>query len=567
MADGTYSTATLGQLAAALREQGLTSEALCVMRNLDGAGREAITTWKAALLKAGIDRGPTLDGSEMRLDLSGLQNLIDLAPLRGMPLNKLLLAGAGVSDLTPLAGMPLTTLSMNNTRVTDLTPLSGAPLRDLSIDGQVKSLAPLRGAPLERLVVNHNGRRVVTTDYEVLRDMPLTELRLNSSGFADLRLLAGKKFTTLEIMTCPIADLMPMRELTVENLQMASLSRASIGDLAFLAGQKMLRTLNVSDNRALADLSALRGLAVDDLNGAGTAVTDLRPLAGSTISSLSLSFTPFTAIEQVAALSNLKSLDLRNTLVADLAPLAGSAIQRLQLDGCVRLRSVAPLAKMAALRVVGLPVQVRNVETLREIKSLQWIGYTNNPPTPFEVGKRGGEMREFWQMHDLERQLRAAEPDGRLRPSKFPYMPVRFPGARQLGKSWYYFLKGKTTWPEAKQLAEDLGGHLATITSEAEYQTARQACPLSQGQVCWLGGQTDKPGGSWRWVNGEPWSFTRWAKRKDGKVEPNGFDISGKPETVLAFGFFSAIFVSPPDLCDVAPDHPDNNGMLIEWED
>src|SRR5260370_16651302 len=41
------------------------------------------------------------------LNLTGCTQVRDLEPLKGMPLKRLILGGAGVTDLTPLQGMPL----------------------------------------------------------------------------------------------------------------------------------------------------------------------------------------------------------------------------------------------------------------------------------------------------------------------------------------------------------------------------------------------------------------------------------------------------------------------------
>jgi Lectin C-type domain len=80
------------------------------------------------------------------------------------------------------------------------------------------------------------------------------------------------------------------------------------------------------------------------------------------------------------------------------------------------------------------------------------------------------------------------------------------------------------TWVEARGAAEALTfggqrGHLVTIASVEEQQfIVRSVLPaLAQYSDWWLGGYQDKtasdyrePAGGWRWVTGEPWSFTNW---------------------------------------------------------
>ncbi|OGV68588.1 MAG: hypothetical protein A3K19_11560 [Lentisphaerae bacterium RIFOXYB12_FULL_65_16] len=85
------------------------------------------------------------------LDLS-LSSVRDLAPLRGLALERLNLARTRITDLAPLAGMPLEELYLDGTAVADLAPLAGMPLKVLDIvDTKVADLTPLAGLKLESL--------------------------------------------------------------------------------------------------------------------------------------------------------------------------------------------------------------------------------------------------------------------------------------------------------------------------------------------------------------------------------------------------------------------------------
>jgi len=61
-------------------------------------------------------------------------------------------------------------------------------------------------------------------------------------------------------------------------------------------------------------------------------------------------------------------------------------------------------------------------------------------------------------------------------------------------------------------------GHLVTITSAAEQQFVVTNLPQAVTGNYWLGGYQDRtasdysePAGGWRWVTGEPWSYTFWS--------------------------------------------------------
>ena len=556
---GSVSPATLGKLASSLRIQGRNAEALFVSRTFDKSGSEQLATWKAMLKKAGIVREPRLDAAGgLGVDLA-TTNLDNVGSLRGLPLNWLLINGNPVSDLSPLAGMPLRTLDLRGTRVTDLSPLRGAPLHSLVVPGGITDLSPLRGMPMEKLVFDRSPPATVS-DFSVLRDMPLADLDLGYTRFADARLLAGKPLTRLVLDATQVSDLAPLRDLPIEALSLRALPKASLRDLSFIP-VKTLKSVDLGGNKTLGDLSALHGSILEDLRLEDTAVLDLRPLAGSPLRVLWLMNAPVRDLAPLKELKRLEVARLENTAITDLTPLTGSGIEALRLAGCDSLRSAAPLATMPALKVVSLPVQVRDVDALRDSRSLIWIGY-RLPPELAVAASRAAEGREFWKMHDLETALLAA--DGKLRPSKFSYMAQRFPGAQQIGASWYYYFRYRLGWAEAKKLAESMGGHLATLTTAEEDAAVRKLAVLAANTSVWLGGSTDKPGGEWKWVTGEPWSYTKWAKRTDGKNEPNG--TPAKIENALALAAYPG-FSPTPDWADAAEDSDKTAGFLIEWDE
>ena len=91
------------------------------------------------------------------------------------------------------------------------------------------------------------------------------------------------------------------------------------------------------------------------------------------------------------------------------------------------------------------------------------------------------------------------------------------------GNSTYKIVRGKFSWKEAKKAAEDAGGHLATITSQKEWETVLAVAGANR---VWLGGYQPSgsttesdPAGGWVWVTGEPMSCTAWVAR-----EPNNWE-------------------------------------------
>lgn len=124
---------------------------------------------------------------------------------------------------------------------------------------------------------------------------------------------------------------------------------------------------------------------------------------------------------------------------------------------------------------------------------------------------------------------------------------------------WYqavYLPKGGVNWVQAKSLAEQVGGTLATIHSEAENEFVFSLINDRKFWFEWdhthnfvmngpfLGGfqpaGADEPKGGWRWVTGEPWTYEHWAWEgmpgdNDPRRNTQPNDATGN-QNVLAFG-------------------------------
>jgi len=76
-----------------------------------------------------------------------------------------------------------------------------------------------------------------------------------------------------------------------------------------------------------------------------------------------------------------------------------------------------------------------------------------------------------------------------------------------------------TTWANAKIVCSTKGGHLATITSQAEndwvWNSFGPSTPVvdyfGNHRAFWLGGTDKVVEGQWQWITGETWDYTNWS--------------------------------------------------------
>lgn len=109
---------------------------------------------------------------------------------------------------------------------------------------------------------------------------------------------------------------------------------------------------------------------------------------------------------------------------------------------------------------------------------------------------------------------------------------------------WYCVVRLDTTisWPDARKAAESMRymgkkGHLVTITSADEMDFVAATFPGDARSSWWIGGYQDKSApdfretaGGWRWVTGEPWSFTAWRRGEPNDLDGNANFLNMFPD-------------------------------------
>ena len=91
---------------------------------------------------------------------------------------------------------------------------------------------------------------------------------------------------------------------------------------------------------------------------------------------------------------------------------------------------------------------------------------------------------------------------------------------------WYEYISTPVgNWTQSRDFASARGGYLATITSQAEQDFINTLIPVN---TIYIGGYQDRsatdyfePSLGWRWVTGEPWSYTNWASNQPSNSNLN----------------------------------------------
>ena len=114
--------------------------------------------------------------------------------------------------------------------------------------------------------------------------------------------------------------------------------------------------------------------------------------------------------------------------------------------------------------------------------------------------------------------------------------------SNQKAKHTYQLIEISMTWEEAKAYCENLGGFLATITTEEEQKFIESVLQVGSRNYYWIGGYCGSDR-IFKWITGEPMTYTAWARG-----EPNNY--LGQDKMVI-----------------YRNDNPQNMGNQYRWDD
>ncbi len=268
----------------------------------------------------GLTYNHSLTKNEFRLDLSGNQELIDIHPLRNLPLTHLDLSNTGVTDLDALAELPLAWLNLENTRIKDINMLQKCPLVYLDL------------------------ANTKIDDLAGLTQPGLMEINIAGLNMADLSPLKGLSLKRLTIDGHQMKHLPELRQLGLLHLTIHDPDKVQL----YLLKDFPLISLKLS-GRSFSELNYLKDIKISRLDLVDTKVRDLSPLA------------PI----------RLTSLRLFQCAISDITPLTTMALKELQIEKCYFLQDISGLEKCVSLEKLLIPPHITTVDFLKKLPKLK----------------------------------------------------------------------------------------------------------------------------------------------------------------------------------------------------
>jgi Leucine-rich repeat (LRR) protein len=261
-----------------------------------------------------------------RLNLSNL-GLESLDPIKDLPLTFLDCSNNQLTALDALKDMELETFSCSNNQIASLKPLREMPLRDLNCsNNQIKNLDPLRKMPIKHLDCSYNK----IEDLEPLKDMTIERLNCRNNNIKKLDILTWMPLKDLNFASNFIEDLNALKDMKLEKL--------------------------VCANNKFTSLGPLRTMKLEQLDCSYNKISDISPLEGM----------------------RLEYLDCSFTNVKDLQPIKNMPLKTLMIFECLDIEDISVLSKIDTLEKIGLPSNVKDIETLKALPLLKQIQYYNS---------------------------------------------------------------------------------------------------------------------------------------------------------------------------------------------
>ena len=107
----------------------------------------------------------------------------------------------------------------------------------------------------------------------------------------------------------------------------------------------------------------------------------------------------------------------------------------------------------------------------------------------------------------------------------YPLREAQYNGHR------YVMYLADMSWTAAQNWCNNHGGYLATVTNQEEWNTIKWMVTFDHAPCFWLGAENTS--GAWRWVTGEPFTYTDWCPGEPNCADGNEFYLGTYQGTLI----------------------------------
>ena len=210
--------------------------------------------------------------------------------------------------------------------------------------------------------------------------------------------------------------------------------------------------------------------------------------------------------------------------VTDLDPLRGLPLTSLDL-GEAKVTDLSPLAAMTTLRDLRVSDGTFQALTTDLIAALRRHDFTTADQAAQQLFRNLTEVPAL----TAARQLIIESAQNLRQANDQPGTPL--PHQRTFQNHRYAFIVNPMSWPNARDFAASLGGHLPSVTSQEENEWLARTFGLAcLGRSLWLGGTDEGTESYWRWINGEGWRYEHWTAPEPNNGGGNEHALALKPD-------------------------------------
>lgn len=257
-------------------------------------------------------------------------------------------------------------INLKNLHLKDTSFLKQIPFEKVNISySQTKTISFLEGMPIKFFYCNNTN----VSDLSPLKNNNLEYIEAINANLKNINSLDNSSIVKLDVHSNKLTHI---PNINLPYLRFLYLSENEIQSIENINNFKNLHFLSLSSNK-LSDISPLKELQLNFLNISHNKISDISPIKNHPLIELDISYTDVNDLTSLTTCNKLKKLNLQNTSITDLSPLIDLNIEELNLKNCIGVETLEQIVKIDSLRILHLPPNISNLQTLKDFKSLEYV--------------------------------------------------------------------------------------------------------------------------------------------------------------------------------------------------